>query len=46
MAENGTHETGLSKTISNVGRGQCFFNGEIDLNEFVTPREVLAYLKA
>jgi hypothetical protein len=46
MAENGTHETGLSKTISNVERGRCIINGELDLNEFVTPREVLAHLKA
>jgi len=37
---------GLSKTISDVERGRRFINGEIDLNEFVTPREVLAHLKA
>jgi hypothetical protein len=70
MAENGTHETGLSKTISDVERGrrevavdyarssvglegfslsasdeahaQRFINGEINLTEFVQPRDVSA----
>lgn len=73
MAGNGTHKTGLSKTISDVERGQRevavdyarssvglegfslgtsdeahtqrFINGEINLAEFVQPRDVLAHPK-